>query len=252
MSVAFTILVVLVAVAAVTAAVRSCLTRVVVLPHEAVLVVRNGRDLGRLEPGVHSFWTGELSVRRFDLREILVKVGGQEVLTRDRVPVKFTVLVRYHIADPLRARDAVADLEGHVHAEAQLALREAVLSFELDELLAGRAAVSERVAQSLRERIARIGLELLDAAVQDVMVSGELKRAFGEVARARAEALAKLERARGEAATLRKLANAARLFREHEGLAQLKTLEIAQRAAEGTGNSLVLGLGPDGAFPRLA
>jgi len=77
-----------------------------------------------------------------------------------------------------------------------------------------------------------------------VMVGGELKRAFGEVARARAEGLAKLERARAEAASLRKLANAAPLFREHEGLAQLKTLEIAQRAAEGANSTLVLGLDP--------
>jgi hypothetical protein len=74
------------------------------------------------------------------------------------------------------------------------------------------------------------------------MVGGELKRAFGEVARARAEALAKLERTRGEAAALRKLANAARLFREHEGLAELKRLALAERAAEGGHNTLVLGL----------
>jgi hypothetical protein len=43
---------------------------------------------------------------------------------------------------------------------------------------------------------------------------------------------------------LRKLANAARLLREHEGLAQLKTLELAQRAAEGANTTLVLGLDP--------
>jgi regulator of protease activity HflC (stomatin/prohibitin superfamily) len=243
MSIAFTILAVLVAVLF-AAAVRTWITRVVVSPHEAVLVTRNGRDLGRLAPGVHRFILGDVSIRRFDLRENLVRVSSQEVLTRDRVPVKFSVLVRHRVVDPLRARDAVADLEGHVHAEAQLALREAVSPFDLEELLARRAAVSERVAHRLREGLARVGLELVDAAVHDVMVGGELKRAFGEVVRARAEALAKLERARGEGASLRKLANAARLFREHEGLERLKTLEVAQRAAEGANSTLVLGLDP--------
>jgi len=219
-------------------------TRVVVQPHEATLVTRDGRDLGRLEPGVHRFFRGTLTIKRFDLREHQTKVGGQEVLTRDRVPVKFGVLVRHRVVDPLRARDAVADLADHVHVETQLALREAVQLFDLDELLEGRAVVSERVAHGLRAGLERVGLELVDAAVHDLIVGGELKRAFGEVARARAEGLARLERARADAASLRKLASAARLFREHEGLERLKTLEIAQLAAQSANNTLVLGLDP--------
>ncbi len=229
--------------------VGSGFTRVVVLPHEAVLVTRDGRDLGRLAPGVHRFFLGELGVTRFDLREGCTKVPGQEVLTRDRVPVKFTVLVRHRIVDPLRARDAVTSLAEHLHVEAQLALRAAAPLFELDELLEGRAALTERVAEHLRERLPRVGLELIEAAVQDVMVGGELKRAFGEVARARAEGLASLERARGEAAALRSLANAARLFREHEGLERLKVLALAERAAAGSHSTLVLGLDPRTAVP---
>ena len=223
--------------------VRARFTRIIVQPHEAVLVTRNGRDRGRLAPGVHRVW-GNLTIRRFDLRESLVKITGQEVLTRDRVAVKFSVLLRQRVVDPVRARDAVADLDDHVRAEAKLALRKAVALFELEELLAGRATISERVAHDLREGLARAGVELVDAALQDVMVGGELKRAFGEVVRARAEALAKLERARGEAACLRKMANAARLFREHDGLERLKMLEVAQRAAESANTTLVLGLDP--------
>ncbi len=247
---ALIVLVALLIAAFVVRAVASAwVTRIVVGPHEAVLVTRDGRDLGRLAPGVHRFFLGELGVARFDLREGCTKVAGQEVLTRDRVPVKFTVLVRHRIVDPLRARDAVTSLAEHLHVEAQLALRAAAPLFELDELLEGRAALTERVAEHLRERLPRVGLELIEAAVQDVMVGGELKRAFGEVARARAEGLASLERARGEAAALRSLANAARLFREHEGLERLKVLALAERAAASSHSTLVLGLDPRTAVP---
>ena len=218
------------------------ITRLVVEPHEAVLATRNGRDLGRLEAGVHRFLGGDLRVERFDLRESLTRIGGQELLTRDRVPVKLSLLLRHRVADPLRARDAVTSLADRVHVEAQLALRAALPLFELEELLESRAALSQRVAEPLRAALARVGLELLEAAVQDVIVGGELKKAFGEVARARAAALAGLERARGEAAALRQLANAARLLREHEGLERLKVLALAERAAESTLNTLVLGL----------
>ena len=68
-------------------ALHSRLVRVVVSEHEAVLVVRNGRTRGPLAVGVHRFLVGELVVRRFELRETLRRVMGQELLTRDIVPV---------------------------------------------------------------------------------------------------------------------------------------------------------------------
>ena len=237
-------------VACVLIGLRQRLTRVVVREHEAVLLTRNGKALGPLAPGVHRYFLGTVELVRFDLREALTRVAGQEVPTRDGVAVKFAVLVRHKVVDaPLAAR-MVADLAGHVHAETQLALREVVHGFALTELLEARRRVSELVASNLKARLARLGVELLDAVVQDVMVPGELKRAFGEAVRARAEACAKLERARGETATLRKLANAARLLREHEGLERLRVLEIAERAAAGEGNTLVLGLEPGQAPAR--
>lgn len=226
---------------------RTRLLRIVVAEHEAVLVTRDGRTHGPLTPGVHRWFGGDVSVLRFDQRETLRRVSGQEVLTRDNVPVRFSVLVRTKLVDALRAHGAAADLDGLVHAEAQLALRDAVALFELSELLENRAALNQRVADDLRRRLVGLGLELVEAALQDVMVGGELKRAFADVVRARVAALAKLEQARGEEAALRKLVNAARLLREHDGLAELKKLALAERAAEGTGNTLVLGL--DGPLP---
>jgi len=229
---------------------RQRLLRVVVSEHEVVLLTRNGRSRGALAPGVHRFFLGTVELARFDLRETLTRVAGQEVPTRDGVAVKFALLVRHRVVDaPLAAR-LVRDLAGHVHAEAQLALREVVQGFTLAELLEARRRVSELVASSLKARLERLGVELLDAVVQDLMVPGELKRAFGEAVRARAEACAKLERARGETATLRKLANAARLLREHEGLERLRVLEIAERAAASEGNTLVLGLEPGPGLTR--
>ena len=82
-----------------------------------------------------------------------------------------------------------------MHAEVQRALREAVLPLDLGELLEGRSAVSERITHRLREWLARTGLVLDEAALQEVLIADELKQAFVEVARA--TALAGLERARG-------------------------------------------------------
>jgi len=77
------------------------------------------------------------------------------------------------------------------------------------------------------------------------MFPGELKRTFAQVVTARKDGLAALERARGETAALRNLANAAKLVDANPALLQLRLL---QQIAESAGNTIVLGL-PSSATP---
>ena len=74
---------------------------------------------------------------------------------------------------------------------------------------------------------------------------GEMKKAFAQVVKAQKEAQAALERARGETAALRSLANAARIMDDNPNLLQLRAL---QALADSSGNTLVLGL-PNNAVP---
>jgi SPFH domain / Band 7 family len=90
-------------------------------------------------------------------------------------------------------------------------------------------------------RLGEIGVELLSVDVRDVMVPAELKRAYAAVVTARHEGAASLERARGETAALRSLANAGRLLEDHPGLLSLR---LVQELGAHPGNTVVLGL-PD-------
>jgi len=83
-------------------------------------------------------------------------------------------------------------------------------------------------------------VELLAADIKDVMFPGELKALFAQVVNARKEGEAALERARGETAALRNLANAAGLMEQRPALMQLRVL---QTLGQSTGNTVVLGLG---------
>ena len=85
---------------------------------------------------------------------------------------------------------------------------------------------------------------MLAVAVRDVMVPGELKRAYASVLAARKDGEAALERARGETASLRNLANAARLLDDSPGLLRLRAL---QEVGQSSGNTIMLGL--DGGPP---
>jgi regulator of protease activity HflC (stomatin/prohibitin superfamily) len=92
-----------------------------------------------------------------------------------------------------------------------------------------------------RSLAATLGLRLLEIEVRDLMLPGDLKRAFAQSITAQKESLASLERARGETASLRSLANAARLMREHPGLLQLRAIQAIESSK---GNTITLGL-PD-------
>ena len=86
---------------------------------------------------------------------------------------------------------------------------------------------------------AELGLKLKVADVKDIMFPGEMKKAFAQVVKAQKEGQAALERARGETAALRNLANAAKMIEDNPNLLQLRAL---QSLADSGGNTLVLGL----------
>lgn len=86
--------------------------------------------------------------------------------------------------------------------------------------------------------------------MRDLTFPSELKRAFAEVLKAKQEGQAALERARGETAALRNLANAARLMEGNPALFNLRLIQSVATAQAG-GNTLVFGL-PGGFVPLAA
>ncbi len=91
----------------------------------------------------------------------------------------------------------------------------------------------------------RQSLWLTTAGIVLLTLPGDLKRIFAQVVKARQEGLAALERARGETAALRNLANAAQMVQRNPQLLQLRLLQVA---GQQTGTTLVIGM-PQGATP---
>jgi len=86
----------------------------------------------------------------------------------------------------------------------------------------------------------QFGLAVEQLEIKDVILPGELKKAQAQVLVARAQGLAALERARGETAALRSLANAARLAADNPSLVQLRLLQQLEMSA---GHTVVIGTG---------
>jgi regulator of protease activity HflC (stomatin/prohibitin superfamily) len=215
--------------------------RVTVQEYQRGLRIERGRFVGLVDPGTHLFLRPTTSVEVVDARPAAVAVEGQEVLTSDGIAVRISLVVRSVVGDPVARRVADQDPDRLLYLLVQLGLREVVAGRELADVLAARTTIGPAVREIAAGRLGEIGVELLSVDVRDVMVPADLKRAYAAVVTARHEGAASLERARGETAALRSLANAGRLLEDHPGLLQLR---LVQELGAHPGNTVVLGL-PD-------
>jgi hypothetical protein len=101
--------------------------------------------------------------------------------------------------------------------------------------------IGSQLLARVQPEAAKIGINVLAVEVKDVMFPAELKRAFADVLKAKQEGQASLERARGESASLRNLANAARVLEGNPTLMNLRLMQSLS-AAQNAGGTLVLGM----------
>ncbi len=211
---------------------------------ECGLLYRHGKFQVRLEAGRHVRWGFGYALATVDLRKQTFAVAGQEVLSADNVGLKVSVAVTVQVADPLKAIHEVQDWRGHLYNTVQLALRTLVAEQPVEALLAKRLDVGKQLLADVQTEAAKIGINVHSTEVKDVMFPGDLKKAFAEVLKAKQEGQAALERARGESAALRNLANAARLLERNPALQNLRLIQ----SIGASGNTLVMGL-PTGFVP---
>ena len=216
--------------------------RQVVNQWERGLLFRNGALLRTLGPGAYRYWRSGYALRRVDVRPWILDVPTQEVPTADGVTVKVTVAGRVRVVDPAAYVTAAQEPVASLYLAVQVALRELVAQATVEELVAGRADAGGRLLAAVRG-VDELGILLERLELKDIVLPADLKRAQAQVLIARAEGLAALERARGETAALRSLANAARLCADNPALLQLRLL---QQLATGPGHTVVIGNPPLG------
>jgi regulator of protease activity HflC (stomatin/prohibitin superfamily) len=220
----------------------------VVGEYEYALCYRRGRFAGLLPTGLHRLWGAHVEVVRLDRRRQLLEVPAQELPSADGVTVKVTAQAAWQIADPVAAITRDADHRRTLYAAAQQAVRTAVASHALGAIAGQRAAIAATMRESMAAAVEPIGLRVHEVVLKDVMPNAETRKAMAAVAFAKQEALASLEKARGEQAALRALANAARLFREQPELAQVRGLQVLAEGMRG-GAQVVVNAGASGLVP---
>ncbi len=203
----------------------------------------DGRYADTLDPGPWAFWKGAADVRvvEVDLREAMLDIPGQEIMSADKVTLRLNAVATYRVADPRRAVCTADDYKQALYREAQLVLRAVLGARELDALLADKETVATEAASLLAPRAAALGLEVVSLGIRDLILPGDMKELMNKVTEAKKAAEANLITRREETAALRSQANTAKLLAESPTLMRLRELEVLEKVVASGNLSVVLG-----------
>ena len=202
------------------------------------LLYKKGKFIKKLPAGYYRYNKKQKNISVFDLRLQNIIVGGQEILTKDNVHIKLSIAAFFQIADSLKTVNSSSNYKNDLYILIQSAMRSATEKYELDKLLENREIIKTEVSALVKPQAQLLGLELVNLDLRDILLPGPLKKAYSGAIEAQKDALRDLEKARGEQAVLRKLANLAKMVEENPGLIQLRML---QNIADGKNITIVLG-----------
>lgn len=204
---------------------------------------KDGKYVDTLAAGRHLFWTGTAVTRFFtvDLREKILDVSGQEIMTSDKVTLRMNAMLSFGITDALKSVSLSEDSCQALYREAQLALRSVIGALELDSVLNEKEKVSDDLIAAVRNKAQRFGIQVSSFGIRDIILPGDMKDLMNRVIEAKKAAESNLIMRREETAAMRSQANTARLLDNNPTLMRLRELDILEKVVSNTKMNVVLG-----------
>ncbi|MEW6337335.1 MAG: slipin family protein [Acidobacteriota bacterium] len=211
--------------------------------YERGVIFRLGRVLTEPKgPGfVFVFWPIDRMVK-VTLRTVVLDIPPQDVITRDNVSVKVNAVVYFRVMGPVRA---IIDVENYVYATSQLAqttLRSILGEVELDELLAEREKLNQRLQEVIDRHSDPWGVKVSLVEVKHVDLPQEMQRAMARQAEAEREKRAKIIHAEGEFQAAQRLQDAAAVMQKEPATLQLRYLQTLTEIATEKNSTIVFPL----------
>ena len=212
--------------------------------------------LGRVQsepkgPGfLFVFWPID-RMTRVSLRTMVMDISPQDVITRDNVSLKVSAVVYFRVIDPIKA---IIDVEEYRYATLQLSqttLRSVLGQVDLDELLAEREKINQRLQAIIDRHSDPWGIKVSLVEIKQVDLPHEMQRAIARQAEAEREKRAKIIHAEGEFAAAQRLSDAARVMQREPVTLQLRYLQTLTEVATEKNSTIIFPLPIDTILPFL-
>jgi len=219
--------------------------------YERGVVFRLGRFAGVKPAGFR--WIVPMIDRmvKVSLREIVMDVPAQEVITRDNVSLKVNAVLYFRVLHPEKA---VIQVENYLYGTSQLSqttLRSVCGQAELDELLAERDQINRRLQEIIDQHTEPWGVKVRAVEVKQIDLPPEMQRAMAKQAEAEREKRSKIIHAEGEAQAAQRLTEAARTLSAEPAAIQLRYLQTLAEIATERNSTLVFPVPIDMLSPFL-
>lgn len=201
--------------------------------YERGVVFRLGRYVSSKGPGLIILIPFIDKMVRVSLRTIAMDVEPQDVITKDNVSIKVNAVLYFRVVYPEKS---VIDVENYLFATNQIAqttLRSILGQSDLDETLAERDKINQKLQQIIDDHTEPWGIKVSSVEVKQIDLPLEMQRAMARQAEAERERRAKVINADGEFQAAKKLADAAAQIQEYPVALQLRYLQtLADVATE--------------------
>ena len=214
----------------------------VVREYDRGVIFRLGRLIGAKGPGLIILIPIIDKMVRVSLRVVTLDIPTQDIITKDNVSVKVNAVLYFRVIDPQKA---IVEVEDYLFATGQLAqttLRSILGQVELDELLANRDEINDRMQKIVDEQTDAWGIKVSLVELKHVDLPTEMQRAMAKQAEAERDRRAKIIHAEGEFQASEKLAAAAEIIGKQPAALQLRYLQTLTEVAAENNSTLIFPL----------
>ncbi|TDJ20164.1 MAG: slipin family protein [Deltaproteobacteria bacterium] len=211
----------------------------VLTEYERGVLFRFGRYVGVKQAGLRWIIPGVDRMVRIGLREIVMDVPPQEVITRDNVSVKVNAVLYFRVLHPEKA---VIQVENYLYGTSQLAqttLRSICGQAELDDLLSEREQINQKLQAIIDLQTEPWGVKVRAVEVKQIDLPHEMQRAMAKQAEAEREKRSKVIHAEGEFQAAQRLADASRVLASEDSALQLRYLQTLSEIATENNSTII-------------
>ncbi len=205
-------------------------------------VFRLGRFVGLRGPGLVLIIPFIERIRKVDLRVVTMDVPQQECITLDNVTVTVDAVIYFRVVEPADSILKVLDYARATWLLAQTTLRNVVGQSELDDVLAHRERLNEKIQGIVDEGTNPWGVKVSMVEIKDVELPENMKRSMAAQAAAERDRRAKVVHAEGEFQAAEKLSAAARVMSDTPAALQLRYLQSMTAIATERTNTIIFPL----------
>ena len=170
----------------------------IVQPYQKGVIERLGRYQRTVQPGLTLIIPFVDSIQKVDMREQVVDVPPQEVITKDNVVVTVDAIVYYEATDPIKLVYNVADFYNAATKLAQTNLRNVIGELELDSALTSRDHINTKLREVLDEATDKWGVRVVRVEIKRIDPPADITQSMHQQMKAEREKRAAILESEGD------------------------------------------------------